>query len=93
MRPASDNSPTALSFAARERQQQTAYFEADLPGKGGYRGMAYRLYPEGKALNLAPAIRDCADRYFRAKGNLLAHTLQPRAFVSGLLLEFPDAVS
>jgi hypothetical protein len=67
MRSASDNNGSPRSFEARERQQQTAYFETGFSGHIGYLGRAFCLHPDQKSLNLAPAIRDCADRYFRAK--------------------------
>ena len=63
-----ENSPRALSFESRELLRQTAYFVAEFPGKTGYKGKAFLLAPDDKALNLAPAIRDSALRYFKDKG-------------------------
>lgn len=62
-----ENLSRAISFDSRERLRQTAYFDAEFPGKGGYKGMALRLDPDDKALNLAPAIRDGAFRYVKDK--------------------------
>jgi hypothetical protein len=56
------------SFEHRERLRQTAYFDAEFPGKAGYGGMPFRLRPPERALNLAPAVRDMAFRYFRDRG-------------------------
>lgn len=67
MRLTDDNSPKALSFVARERLRQSAYFDTEFPGKNGYKGTAFRLQPDDKSLNLAPAIRDVAVRYIRDK--------------------------
>ena len=64
MSPRSRSSIFAPSFATRERLQQAAYFNAELPGKNGYRGADYRLFPENKLLNLMPTIREAACSYF-----------------------------
>jgi hypothetical protein len=63
----------APSFTIRERRRQTAYFSAEYPGKTGYRGMEYRLAPYDELLNLAPAIRHVAGRYFK-KYDISWHT-------------------
>jgi hypothetical protein len=52
-------------FGSREQLRQSAYFEAEFPGKIGYEEKAFRLQPGEQALNLAPAIRDVAMRYMR----------------------------
>src|SRR5947209_3950826 len=66
--------PTAaLSFRARERRDQTAYFTDQFPGKIGFKGRAFRLYPENMGLNLAPAISDRTIQYFKQK-NISWHT-------------------
>lgn len=59
------NLSKALSFKSRERLRQAAYFNAEFPGKNGYKDNALRLQPDHKDLNLAPAIRDGAVRYIR----------------------------
>jgi len=61
------NSLEALSFVARERLRQSAYFDAEFPGKNRYKDMAFRLQPDDKHLNLAAAIRDVAVRYIEDK--------------------------
>src|ERR1700730_6012542 len=58
-------SAAALSFESRERKRQTAYFNAEFPGKNGYKNMAFRLQPLDRRLNLAPTIRDGAVRYIK----------------------------
>src|SRR5260221_6159706 len=62
-----DNSVKPLSFVSRERLRQSAYFDAEFPGKNGYKAMAFRLQPDHKPLNLAAVIRDVAIRYIRDK--------------------------
>jgi hypothetical protein len=53
-----------VSFQARERRRQTDYFVAEFSDKSGYRGMPFRLQPLHRKMNLSPAIRDIATRYF-----------------------------
>jgi len=55
------------SFEAIERSRQTTFFQAQFPGKCGYKNMAFRLQPKHKALNLSPTIRDKTISYFRDK--------------------------
>ncbi len=53
--------PTDLPFTAQQRLQQAAWFAASLdPAQIGHGGSAYRLLPQHRALNLAPAIRSAA---------------------------------
>ncbi|TPL71387.1 hypothetical protein [Mesorhizobium sp. B2-3-15] len=56
--------PREPHFVAQERARQSAFFEAHLPGEGGFEGSAYRLAPSNRLSNLNPGIRDIAARYF-----------------------------
>lgn len=56
--------PREPHFVALERERQSAFFEAYLPGEGGFEGSAYRLAPTNRLSNLNPGIRDIAARYF-----------------------------
>ncbi|MER9560652.1 hypothetical protein [Mesorhizobium sp. M0571] len=56
--------PREPHFVAQERARQSAFFEAYLPGEGGFGGSAYRLAPENRLSNLNPGIRNIAARYF-----------------------------
>lgn len=56
--------PRESHFVAQERARQSAFFEAHLPGEGGFEGSAYRLAPSNRLSNLNPGIRDIAARYF-----------------------------
>ncbi|MER9578635.1 hypothetical protein NKI78_23835 [Mesorhizobium sp. M0400] len=56
--------PREPHFVAQERARQSAFFEAYLPGEGGFEGSAYRLAPANRLSNLNPGIRNIAARYF-----------------------------
>jgi hypothetical protein len=55
-----------LPFERLQQLQQSKYFNARHPDRPRYKDSEYRLSPEAKDLNLAPAIRDTASRYFAA---------------------------
>ncbi|MBN9023892.1 MAG: hypothetical protein J0H08_17760 [Rhizobiales bacterium] len=61
------------SFDAEQRRLQAAWFAENLAPKHGYGGAAYRLPPESRHLNLAPAIRDAAERLFSAEPSIQWH--------------------
>ncbi|WP_164879509.1 hypothetical protein [Afifella aestuarii] len=54
----------ARSFAASEKQSQSAYFRKNFPKQIGHRGYDFWLTPGGERLNLAPMIRADAAAYF-----------------------------
>jgi hypothetical protein len=57
------------TFIPGERAAQAAVFGRSLPPDvAGYEGSAYRLFPEHRALNLAPSLREGAIAYFKARG-------------------------
>lgn len=56
--------PREPHFVAHERARQSAFFEAYLPGEGGFEGIAYRLAPANRLSNLNPEIRNIGARYF-----------------------------
>ncbi|MER9330603.1 hypothetical protein [Mesorhizobium sp. M0488] len=56
--------PREPHFVTQERACQSTFFEAHLPGEGGFEGSAYRLAPANRLSNLNPEIRDIAARYF-----------------------------
>ncbi|RYG86810.1 MAG: hypothetical protein EON59_09090 [Alphaproteobacteria bacterium] len=55
-------------FVALHREGQGAYFTEQHGLENGLGGSPYRLVPDAAGLNLAPAIRDDAARYFAEKG-------------------------
>lgn len=55
------------SFDAEQRRLQGAWFTENLAPNHGYAGTAYRVPPASRILNLAPAIRNAADRLFSAE--------------------------
>ena len=55
-------------FEAHERDRQTAFFNTELSDSVGYRGSAFRLFPQHALLNLSPLIRDRARAYFQLLG-------------------------
>jgi hypothetical protein len=58
---------TNLSFVAEQRRLQGAWFTEDLAPNHGYAGAAYRIRPAHRQLNLAPSLREAADRLFSAE--------------------------
>jgi hypothetical protein len=62
-----------LSFDAEQRRLQGAWFTENLAANQGYAGAAYRIPPASRILNLAPAIRNAADRLFAAKPPIQWH--------------------
>lgn len=56
-----------LSFVAEQRKLQGAWFTENLAPHHGYAGYPYRVAPDNRDLNLAPAIREAAGRLFSAK--------------------------
>jgi hypothetical protein len=55
---------TNLSFVAEQRRLQGAWFTENLAPNHGYAGAAYRVRPAHRQLNLAPSLREAADRLF-----------------------------
>ncbi|WP_348625901.1 hypothetical protein [Mesorhizobium sp. LNHC232B00] len=53
-------------FPTAELKRQLSYFDATAPDRTTFRGVAYRFAE--RAANLAPAIADKAERYFRRDG-------------------------
>ena len=62
-----------LSFDAEQRRLQGAWFTENLAPNQGYAGAAYRTPPASRILNLAPAIRNAADRLFAAEPPIQWH--------------------
>jgi hypothetical protein len=62
-----------LSFDAEQRRLQGAWFAENLAPNHGYAGAAYRIPPASRILNLAPAIRNAADRLFAAEPPIQWH--------------------
>lgn len=62
-----------LSFDAEQRRLQGAWFTENLASNHGYAGAAYRIPPASRILNLAPAIRNAADRLFAAEPPIQWH--------------------
>jgi hypothetical protein len=62
-----------LSFDAEQRRLQGAWFTENLAPNQGYAGAAYRIPPASRILNLAPAIRNAADRLFAAEPPIQWH--------------------
>jgi len=58
----------SAKFVALHRKGQGAFFTEQHGAESGFGGSAYRLAPDSAGLNLAPAIRDDAARYFAEKG-------------------------
>jgi hypothetical protein len=61
------------SFDAEQRLLQGAWFAENLAPNHGYAGAAYRIPPASRMLNLAPAIRNAADRLFAAEPTIQWH--------------------
>lgn len=83
------------TFDTRQRTEQGAWFEANLAPHHGYRGAAYRVAPEHRATNLAPAIRDTAERLFAADPPIqwhqhANHGLSSQVCCVNFLLPFAD---
>jgi len=83
------------TFNTRQRTEQGAWFEANLAPHHGYRGAAYRVAPEHRANNLAPAIRDTAERLFAADPPIqwhqhANHGLSSQICCVNFLLPFAD---
>ncbi len=57
----------SVSFEAEQRSLQGAWFSEHLAPNHGYAGAAYRIPPAHRNLNLAPSIREAADRLFSAE--------------------------
>ncbi|MBK1624591.1 hypothetical protein CKO32_13580 [Afifella marina DSM 2698] len=90
----------ARSFAASEKQSQSAYFRERFPDRIGYRGYDFWLTPGGERLNLAPMIRTKAAAYFserRITWHLAAdHALSSQACCLNFLMplaERPEVLS
>ena len=82
-------------FDAHERALQEAWFATTLAPYHGYRGAAYRVPPEHRLQNLAPAIRDSADRLFAATPPIqwhqhANHGLSSQVCCVNFLLPFAD---
>jgi hypothetical protein len=83
------------SFDAQQRRLQGAWFTENLAPNHGYAGAAYRLAPDNRNLNLAPAIRDAADRLFSALPSIqwhqhANHGLSSQVCCVNFLLPFAD---
>ncbi|MDQ0325535.1 hypothetical protein J2R99_001384 [Rhodopseudomonas julia] len=90
----------ATSFAASEKQSQSAYFRKNFPKQIGHRGYDFWLKPGGERLNLAPMIRTDAAAYFserRITWHLAAdHALSSQACCLNFLMplaERPEVLS
>ena len=84
-----------LTFDGQERAAQGAWFAANLADDHGYRGAAYRIAPEQRLNNLAPAIRPAANRLFSAEPAILWHQhanhgLSSQVCCVNFLLPFAD---
>jgi hypothetical protein len=85
----------APTFDAPERALQGAWFATALAPHHGYRGAAYRVPPAHRLHNLAPAIRDSADRLFAATPPIqwhqhANHGLSSQVCCVNFLLPFAD---
>jgi hypothetical protein len=56
--------PGLLNFKQLQEKAHGDYFRTNFPNECGYKGSDHRLKPDHFALNLNPAIRDKAMRYF-----------------------------
>ncbi|WP_414832472.1 PGN_0703 family putative restriction endonuclease [Afifella sp. YEN Y35] len=90
----------ATSFAASEKQSQSAYSRENFPKQIGHRGYDFWLKPGGERLNLAPMIRTSAAAYFserRITWHLAAdHALSSQACCLNFLMplaERPEILS
>jgi hypothetical protein len=84
-----------LSFDAEQRRLQGAWFTDNLAPNHGYAGAAYRIPPASRILNLAPAIRNAADRLFAAEPPIqwhqhANHGLSSQVCCVNFLLPFAD---
>jgi hypothetical protein len=61
------------SFDAEQRTLQGDWFSENLAPDHGYAGAAYRIPPARRELNLAPSIRQAADRLFSAEPAIQWH--------------------
>ncbi|WP_187970809.1 PGN_0703 family putative restriction endonuclease [Aquibium microcysteis] len=94
------NTPVRPDFVAEQRALQSAFLAATIPGHAGHEGSAYRLPPEERCLNLNPAIRETAERYFAdnaiAWHQHAAHGLSSQAACLNFLMPLatrPDALA
>src|SRR4051812_237006 len=61
------------SFDAEQRVLQGRWFEENLAPHHGYAGAAYRVPPAERLRNVAPALRDAAQRLFSAEPAIQWH--------------------
>ena len=61
------------SFDVEQRMLQGNWFAENLAPDYGYAGAAYRIPPARRELNLAPSIREAADRLFSAEPAIQRH--------------------
>jgi hypothetical protein len=64
---------TNLSFVAEQRRLQGAWFTENLAPNHGYAGASYRIRPAHRQLNLAPSLRETADRLFAVEPAIQWH--------------------
>jgi hypothetical protein len=84
-----------LSFDAEQRKLQGVWFTENLAPNHGYAGAAYRVSPASRELNLAPTIRQAADRLFSAEPVIqwhqhANHGLSSQICCLNFLLPFAD---
>ena len=82
-------------FDDQERTLQGAWFTTNLAPHYGYGGAAYRVAPQHRLQNLAPAIRESADQLFAAAPSIqwhqhANHGLSSQVCCVNFLLPFAD---
>lgn len=87
--------PKTPTFDAEQRVRQGAWFEANLAPHHGYRGTNYRVAPDQKISNVAPAYRELAETFFSAKPAIqwhqhANHGLSSQVCCVNFLLPFAD---
>ncbi len=87
--------PAKPTFDVSQRVAQGEWFETNLAPHHGYRGAAYRVAPEHRLANLAPAICDTAERLFAAEPTIqwhqhANHGLSSQVCCVNFLLPFAD---
>lgn len=87
--------PKTPTFDAEQRLRQGAWFEANLAPHHGYRGVSYRVDPEHRLSNVAPAYREVAHALFAAEPVIqwhqhANHGLSSQVCCVNFLLPFAD---
>ena len=87
--------PKTPTFDAEQRVRQGAWFKAYLAPHHGYRGASYRVAPEERLSNVAPAYREAADALFAAEPVIqwhqhANHGLSSQVCCVNFLLPFAD---